>query len=221
MPYKRKWKRRRRKKRSSEVVSLNNQPFPKSFITKHRYSVTDTLDPSVGSPDIKYYSCNGLYDPEVAVGGHQPLGFDQMTPMYDHYTVLGSRITVKAMSAAADLGTGGTIIGCYINDDASAVTSFDTVVEQGKAVYRILTGNSATGMTTFSKNFSTKKYFGATDVKDNDQLKGNIAANPSDGAYFTVFAQGIDASANPGVVYIHVLIEYIVQWSEQRSLSQS
>lgn len=49
-----------------------------------------------GALDTIYdlYRGNGLYDPEVAVGGHQPRMFDQMCLFYQSYLVLGSKISI-------------------------------------------------------------------------------------------------------------------------------
>lgn len=203
------------------IYAANNQPFPDAMITKHRYVVTDTLDPGIGTPDVKYYNCVGLYDPEAAAGGHQPLGFDEMTTLYDHYNVLGATIKVRAVSGAADVGSGATMIGCYINDDTTGVTTYDELQEQGRAVSRLLTGNTANGIVHFRKSFDTKKYFGVNDIADSDKLKGSISANPTDGAYFAVFAQGMVSGSNPSTVYLNLEIEYTVKWTERRSLVQS
>jgi len=42
------------------------------------------------------------YDPEVALGGHQPRGFDQFTDVYNTFTVLGSKISVSWMYEGYD-----------------------------------------------------------------------------------------------------------------------
>ena len=40
---------------------------------------------------------NGLYDPQVSTGGHQPRGFDEFMTTYDMYTVHGSRASGSFM----------------------------------------------------------------------------------------------------------------------------
>lgn len=217
----RRWKPRRKRRSPSTVVSLSRSPFPASIVTKMRYNETILLNPGISTPAVHYFSANGLYDPNITGSGHQPLGFDQYTPIYDHYTVLGSRITIRAVANDSSTPLGANMVGVYTNDDTTAVTSYDTVIEQGKGNVKILSGASATGQCTVAHNFSTKKFFGVTDVKDNDQLKGSSSTNPGDGAFFVVFAQGLDAATNQGALFANVTIDYIVQWSEQRSLAQS
>lgn len=200
---------------------MGRAPFPTSIITRHRYNETILLDPSAGVPSVHYFNAIGMYDPNSTGTGHQPLGFDQYTPIYDHYTVLGSKITVDFTAATTSAALGANKVCIFVNDDASAVTTWDTIMEQGGAVSKILTGSNAGGTCRLSKKFSTKKFFGVTDVKDNDQLKGSNSANPLDGAYFAVLAQGMTSSDNPNGFYANVMIEYITQWSEPRSLNQS
>lgn len=233
MPYERKRKsgyarkrykkRRPRRGRRTGTVSLGlgSNPFPRSVVTTHRYNESFTLDPPVGAPAVAYYSCNGLFDPTVAIGGHQPLGFDQMTPMYDHYTVLGAKATVRFFSNGSNLTTGSMMVYCYVNDDSAAVLTYDTVLEQSKGVVSPLTNTGAKGVTTLTQKFSAKKFFGVADVKDNSQLKGSDTANPTEGAYFVIGAQGVGPGLDPLTIYCNVTIDYITQWSERRDLAQS
>ena len=40
---------------------------------------------------------NGMFDPQTAVGGHQPRGFDEFMEAYDMFTVMGSKISCSWM----------------------------------------------------------------------------------------------------------------------------
>ena len=44
------------------------------------------------------FRANGLYDPDRTGTGHQPFGYDEWSPIYDHFTVVGSRITVYPLA---------------------------------------------------------------------------------------------------------------------------
>lgn len=214
MPY-RKRKSSRRKQSSGTVTSLSMSPFPDSIITKMRYSESIALDASTSVPAYHLFSCNGLYDPNISGTGHQPLGFDQYTGIYDHYTVLGSKITVEAMPQFYQ-----NMVGVYISDDVTPVGTYDTIIEQGGAVVKAVasTGGPSSRIT---KGFSAKRFFGVTDVLDVDKLKGSLGANPADGAYFVVFTQSADSGLNPSATIVNVTIEYIVKWTERQPLAQS
>lgn len=70
--------------------------FPKYFadqpnrkFAKLKYHVNiGAMGPAVGALKAYEFRANGMYDPEVAIGGHQPYGFDQLIAQYNHYTVL-------------------------------------------------------------------------------------------------------------------------------------
>lgn len=91
-----------RKSRSSKSKALSNvgvgtaimrfqafTPFPVKFRTKHRYAQTVTFTSGVagimGSQNV--WALTGMYDPDITGVGHQPYGFDQMTPLYFRYLV--------------------------------------------------------------------------------------------------------------------------------------
>lgn len=214
-------KRRRTVWPPGTVVSLGQSPFPASMVTKHRYCETVALDAAIAVPAYYVFSCNGLYDPNITSTGHQPLGFDEMSALYDHYTVLGSKITVNAQSVIADVSSGGCMVGCYVNDDTSPVFSYNTVMEQGGAVSKLLSPLGSGGGTKFSKGCSIKKWMGVNDPLNHSELTGNSAANPAEGIYFILFCQGLDSTSNPSGVYFDVCIEYTAIWRERKSLGQS
>lgn len=58
-----------------------------------RYGVTNQgIGFAGGSVGSVVYNANSLYDPEVALGGGQPRGFDQMMALFDRYCVTGVKI---------------------------------------------------------------------------------------------------------------------------------
>lgn len=76
--YKRRKKSRKRRRRIPRGL------FAKTTKMAFKYSDTVTIDADSGANFVYYaYSCNGMYDPQVAVGGHQPYGFDQYMAFYN------------------------------------------------------------------------------------------------------------------------------------------
>jgi hypothetical protein len=47
----------------------------------------------------RVFRANDLYDPDYAVGGHQPYGFDQLMAQYFHFTVLYSECQFELTDA--------------------------------------------------------------------------------------------------------------------------
>lgn len=62
------------------------------------------------------YRLNSLFDPYFLAGGHQPLGFDQLTPMYSRYKVFKVDIQVAVKGKA---GSALSYVACNIRNGAS------------------------------------------------------------------------------------------------------
>ncbi len=206
---------------SGTVVSLGVSPFPASMITKHRYCQRISLSPDANDTDFYLFNANSMFNPGQSGGSlaHQPLGFDEYSALYDHSTVLSSKITIDAL-AGGDLSTDACMVGCYINDDLTPVVTYSTIMEQGGCVSKILSPLDAQGVVTLRKSFDTKRYFGVKDVQDNEKLQASSDGNATELAFFTVFAQGA-SSAQPASILLNVMIEYTALWTERRSIDQS
>jgi len=93
---KRPYQRRRRVPRA-----LNS--IPNKTLVKLKYATqAANLNPAIGTAAVAVFRANDLYDPEVAVGGHQPRCFDQWILMYDHFVVIKSSIKVKFVNTDLD-----------------------------------------------------------------------------------------------------------------------
>lgn len=219
---KRKYSRKRRRRGGYNMIKSTRSPISRSMLTKMRYVTTGQLDPSSSTPSSLLYRANDIYDPEVAVGGHQALGFDQFIGvLYDHFIVLGSRIKVDFISADAGSTTGAVRCGINLSDSNAPVVTYNTIIEQGDCTSGIMTNAGALSKKTLYKNFSTKKFFNRADVKDCSELRGSSAGSPTEQCYFNVFAEGINPVVNPTALDVQVTIEYIVLLQEPKQLAQS
>lgn len=218
--YKRKTRPRRRKRRNNQVSGTFNTPLPQKLLSKHRYSTTIQLDPgAAGILASHVFSANGLYDPDITGTGHQPMGFDQLAVLYDHYTVIGAKITVKGTNADTIYQQ---IVGINTLDDTTDPASGDinTMIEQGKTKYVVFGDAASTHSKTITAKVAPKKFFGKSNMMDNAQLKGNAAANPTEQVYFHVVAAPIQG-VNSVPIQLHVLIEYVAVWTEPKALASS
>lgn len=191
--------------------------FPKKMLMSHKYQETISLSIPLGVVMQKYFiSCNSMYDPNATTTGHQPLYFDQMTALYDHYVVIGSKISVT-FPPPTDTNLN---IGIYIDDDASnSLTSSDTVAEQTQAIRRLISPN-ATFPITISKKWSARKYFGGS-ILANTDLQGTVSANPVEQSFYMIYAQS-QAGPTAGYTYNPVVsVEYIAIWKELKEVSGS
>lgn len=211
-------KRTRTVAKQPSKVKLGKQPFPKQLYNTVVYAerVTLTCD---GSGRASFsFNANSLYDPNASGTGHQPLYFDQLTTIYDHYTVLKSTIRVAFNSDASSTAANGISFGVIVDDDATPPTSnFSSFAERRMGSWQ-----------TFQYPGSQPKdiYYTADmkaihgSVIGNDNLQGSATASPVE---ITSFIVWVDAgvNANSHSIIMDVCITYDCMWDEFTSIAQS
>jgi len=195
-------------------------PLPKTFKFKTQYFVTVSLDPGIaGSTDSYIFRMNSLYDPDLTSVGHQPIGFDQIMAMYDHYTVIGSR---AKMTFTNNDQTYNARVIAYLKDSAVPISSQTQIIENGMGRYTVLAPAGTGGSTkSLSLNCSPSKFFGRK-VMQGDKYQGTSTTNPDDGVYMHLVAGPASTSAvDQSTVDVTVLIQYVAILTEPKQLSLS
>jgi len=90
--------------------------FPKQMTMTHVYEDVITLTSVGGIIQTYLFSANGMYDPNITATGHQPYYFDQMTALYNHYTVIGSKAEFEYVPTTVTEES--CKLGASIQDDA-------------------------------------------------------------------------------------------------------
>ena len=217
----RRGRRRYRKFPISSLSTGNPLGLPIQKIAKVRYATDVTLVSSAGVMAKHFFRANGLNDPDQTGTGSTPAAHTLMTDLYNHYVVLGSKITVIWSNASAQTGAlAPTRVGCYTDDDHSvAASSYVTLIENGKGTSRILGSGGANDYknTATVGKYSAKKYFNVTDVKDNtDRLGAATSSNPTELVGFLAWVQALGSGS--ATVQANVIIDYIVAYSEPKTL---
>jgi len=184
----------------------------------HKYvSAPVQLNCVAGAMGTYVWSCNGLYDPDITGTGHQPLYFDQMALIYNHYHVIGAKIKIQVQTTEEVLGP---CIGCLWIDDNSttSASTIDAVAEQDRWTLRNFSGTNHDPGTTWRAKWSAKKSFGKG-IMANNELKGTGSANPSEQSYFKFSYNTVDTTS--ATIYLTVEIEYIAIWNEKKEVAQS
>lgn len=222
MPYKRRYKRQRkygrryRRRNNRYTVSVSRRsPIARQLYTKVRYVEQIQLDPSAGLMAQNAFSANGLYDPNITGTGHQPLGFDQLMALYDHYEVISSKCTVTFSPTTL---TGQSIVGGITLDDSGTMSpaSAEAAQEQAESAWRTITPQQ-TAVVKRAVNIS--KFLGKP--RGTDGLIGSVAGNPGEDLNYVVWVASPNSNDNPGIANATVMIEYWVKFSEPKELQQS
>lgn len=75
---------------------------PRWLSVKVRYSDTITVTMAAASYSAYMFNTNSLYDPDRSGTGHQPRGYDQLTPLYNRYRVDNMSYTIEFGPSTAD-----------------------------------------------------------------------------------------------------------------------
>lgn len=225
MPSRRRYKKKKGgRRRRYAVTNVVRQPqvVANSQIVKFRYSDYVSLNAGTNDLAVDAWSCTSLTDPYPALGGHQPLGFDQWMSFYHKYVVVGAKITAYAdvySTAAADAIC---LLGKVSETQDGVATSVDQAIEQRKSKWKFLTsrqGSRSAG--SIQLFYSPKKFLGINSIRDQGNLRGTINDDPTRQCYFNIAVGGINTSDNPTAVNVRVVIEYTALLTEPKDLGQS
>lgn len=189
--------------------------FPKSRTVSMRYVQKNTLTSTVGTLGVNTYRANGPFDPDRTGTGHQPMGWDVWAGLYNHATVISSKISVKILTTHGQ----SSACGIYLNDDnVLPYASFEGFLEAKRGTSKMVTAQrNAVGMST---TFNAKRFFNIADVKDNiDRIGSSIAGVPAEECFYNIYYQDLNGLTNDATMV--VTIDYIVTFAEPRDQAQS
>lgn len=206
--------------RYSRRIPLSLAGVPNNKMVKMRYCETITLNAGTAGTAGHIFRCNSIFDPNQSGTGHQPLSHDQWALFYNHYRVFGSKITVHFSATNANAPM---LAGVYLNDDLNAPASglVHNYIESGRGRWKLLDNNGGPSNGVVRLNYSAKKFHNRVDVKDCTDLKASFGSNPSEEAFFFIWAGSQESATDPGPVYATVIIDYIVGLEEPKDLAQS
>lgn len=229
MPYAKRYSKRYNKKYAPKrrtykrVQSSGGKPGPEiSCIKKLRYVDQISVNPySLGNAQHHKFRANGCFDPDITGAGHQPMGFDQYMLFYNHFKVLGSKITVQGLSqASGTVENDQTIVSLSLDADTTTITDIRRQIELGLCSYQINNpGGSGRGV-KLSKTFSMKKFF-QNRADSDDTLIGNVAADPTEQAVYSLAVANLESADDAAPLAFLITIDYIVQFSEPKQLAMS
>lgn len=205
-----------------------------SIYNSHMPTGASTLN-AFKSQDPAKYSNDGSLSPVISQNAD---GWDQWTNRYQHFCVVGSKITYTFEPT----GTGTPAIffshlsgvsGAVTTDTASAkLNELPYTKRHSLATQGITSGIYASTGVRGSMNYSCRKFEGVKDPEDNSNLRGRFAnANlatpttgnpPSEQSFFYLGMASVDPATTgklvPGV--LRVKLEYITQLKEPTDSNQ-
>lgn len=217
-------KSRKRSKKSSvprNSFARNTNGVPAQLKTTLKYATTVVLDPAVGGCQGHTFGANCLYDTDITGAGHQPMGYDQISALYNRYTVTASRIKVSNLMGDNVSSIQG-MYGIIFNDDA-AITygqALSKCLEQRNVSNTAITGTITTTTKDIGMSQKMAPYFGLKgSIVGDGEYSARTNTNPNRQCYFTLF-YGND-SGIAGAAEFVVQIEFDCVFTEPLELVQS
>lgn len=155
---------------------------------------------------------NGAYDPEVQLGGHSPMGYDQWAQLYQNYRVHKSAINVTVISTSVPMNVS-------ITPTTTANIPPSTLMAREYPYNRYLTiAGTSQGCVHVKHSMMTKNVFGLKSIKFEDNLQSTVGAIPVDQWFWNVNTSTIGTLAD---IYANVQIVYWVEFFNRVELTQS
>lgn len=205
-------KRKTRTKRRKPAPPMSGplmSAFPKKLKFKHRYQEIATITSTTGTIGTYKYKCNGMYDPNTTETGHQPYYFDQLTSIYNKFTVIGSRIRVVATPSTS---LSGPVQVAIQKDDNGTVPSFIATAGEfsGRNATKVIAINNSDPV-ILTSSWSLKKTFPGANITGSN-FYGISTQDPNEQTSWVITVQSLDGSTE--AITCLVYIEYIAIWWE-------
>lgn len=191
-------KNKKQSKRAAAKSSVMVTPFPVRRTARFRYVHNIAIGgAAVGVGDFVVYSPSSLYDPEVAVGGHQPMYYDQLltaTGPYTKFLVTSARFKVTMSNYSAASTPVHAIV--YVSPSSTLPASIIQAMEKPwskKKLIGIPTGGANTAVITLACKSENALGISKTHLLTDDYYAGVYNANPSVNWFVVVGVYGIGA----------------------------
>lgn len=198
----------------------------RSCIRRLRYVETIQIDPTAGNIASYIYRLNSLHDPNKTATGHQAYGYDQLMQHFDHYCVLGAKISVEHTPNAV-LNKVPAYFGVLVSDDgtrASTAANINTLLEMDgtgpvKCVGDYHSSSSGSSVARITRKVSMKKFFGRK-PNQGDKYQGSVGKNPDEMCFAEIFCTSIYGN-DPSSYQFKVTIDYIALFTEPKPIAGS
>lgn len=184
--------------------------FPTRLAMRHKYAELTTLTSTAGSLATHVFSANGMYDPNITSTGHQPMYFDELAAIYDHYTVVSSFIKVTISTGSSSNAPAQLVLA--LDDDATGTGNVNFAAEGNRSVCKTI-GQSANAPVILTSSWSAKQ-FGPNPL-DNDNLQGSSAANPTEVSNWIIYLNSLNGQNT--AVNLGIEIWYNAVWDELKT----
>lgn len=173
---------------------------------------------AAGAAGVYVLSANGLFDPDITGGGHQPCGFDQYMALFSEFYV--GKATIKAHVCAPAQTAVPVLAG--ISTLNTSTTSNDTrvYIENGATVTNVAGGSHSNIYTTLNQSVLIPQFVGKSTFSEAD-FAGDDTANPAEQVYFHIWVANFSGGNDAQQTLINMQVEYEVYFRRPKNVAIS
>lgn len=200
------------------VVIVRDLPaFGLRTTRRMNYHTRVALTGTASAVNAYIFSANGIYDPDITAAGAQPIFFDAMMTLYNHYTVRRSRIKCTIQNTT----TVPTHVAVNVVGDTTITTDSSKLIANGNIIYAVIEPkDTAESVAVLRHACDSARFQGIDDVLDDPNMRGDAASNPTEQAYFHVSCW-IPQNASVPAISMEVEVDYDVVFHEPRKSALS
>lgn len=209
---KRPMRRRNYKKRSQVTVNRALNPIPQRYITKLKYSDVFTLQLTNSYQYV--FNLNSLFDPNRSGIGHQPYGYDQLTPLYNRYRAIKCNYVINCYSTTSPIR-----YGCIASNEVPPINSVSELAENPRAQTRVQIPGGNTQKITGSIYLPSLFGRSKAEYMADDRYQAINTASPAELALLTII--GADMGDFGTTITGTITLEWVAEFFDVSPLDQS
>lgn len=211
--YVRKWKKDDRKRFGTVTICYTPQICPDVMRVSLPYNINRTFSGTFIGDAV--FRGNGPNDPEFALGGGQPIGFDQWSAFYRRYRVLASKIEMQVINR-----TQGTTIHVVPMNTSAALTDVNQILEQQYAKTILLGANQDDKKIVHYMDTATIRGVPKQGVRIEANLSALNTSVPLQ-EWFWHIGGSVPNIADSFVFDCNITITYYMEWCDRETLIRS
>lgn len=208
-------KKPKKNKRKRAMTLFNRGPsvVPDRYFTTLKYREIGNFN-AVSTQVL--FRGNSIFDPEQALGGGQPMGFDQLAVLYNKYRIHASSITISVVNRfTSNIPYTLTLAP----SDTTAVAGRLALMEFPYAKWKLIPTLTSQPVTLSSK-ILTKALLGYSTIVNEEQVASVVTDNPAEQWFWHVDITASDGLTAPNVDMV-VSLNYQVEFYDRKDLPRS
>lgn len=193
------------------------KPMPLQLNCKFKYvSEQKTLTTGVAGVAVHTYVLNSLFDPDFTGVGHQPYGFDQLTPFYRRYRVNGAKVTIRFFDQSTDGCRVGYKARNHLDLYATAFSTASEIRETPNNQIKVISSGGKASSKFVNKYFTNHVLNGVSKIKYavDDSYAADVTASPVNRNWLDVLCSGpVDNTSGQNVKYTIEIVYYTTMYA--------